>query len=326
MARRGIPSRWVSVILLRSWGRGASRSVAGRRGVACCDGWRGRVGDHRARAVREALLPQNETTFVSALPLGAVPRAWTLWSSSREAQRRVSERAVDAARMGIPAAILVCSQVEERPVQAGEDVASLVAYLSAANERVAVDKLCEWLVGACASKSIALAAGIPACRQNVVRSLVRSCALANVGVGIVDLLPGADLPVMAASQARLAFDVAAAYDRRLSASDFGLIAGGVVLAGLGYRSVSRSVSRALPPLAWAVRGGVAFAGTVATGAVARACASGTTPQRVAEAAAGGIGKGIEELSARLSQILSRRGREDRGPVGPGYISLGGEGE
>ena len=280
-----------------------------------------------ARAVREALLPQNETTFVSALPLeGAVPAgvdAVVILPGSPEA---AAERAVDAARMGIPAAILVCSQVEERPVQAGEDVASLVAYLSAANERVAVDKLCEWLVGACASKSIALAAGIPACRQNVVRSLVRSCALANVGVGVVDLLPGADLPVMAASQARLAFDVAAAYDRRLSASDFGLIAGGVVLAGLGYRSVSRSVSRALPPLAWAVRGGVAFAGTVATGAVARACASGTTPQRVAEAAAGGIGKGIEELSARLSQILSRRGREDRGPVGPGYISLGGEGE
>lgn len=280
-----------------------------------------------ARAVREALLPQNETTFVSALPLeGAVPAgvdAVVILPGSPEA---AAERAVDAARMGIPAAILVCSQVEERPVQAGEDVASLVAYLSAANERVAVDKLCEWLVGACASKSIALAAGIPACRQNVVRSLVRSCALANAGVGVVDLLPGADLPVMAASQARLAFDVAAAYDRRLSASDFGLIAGGVVLAGLGYRSVSRSVSRALPPLAWAVRGGVAFAGTVATGAVARACASGTTPQRVAEAAAGGIGKGIEELSARLSQILSRRGREDRGPVGPGYISLGGEGE
>lgn len=280
-----------------------------------------------ARAVREALLPQNETTFVSALPLeGAVPAgvdAVVILPGSPEA---AAERAVDAARMGIPAAILVCSQVEERPVQAGEDVASLVTYLSAANERVAVDKLCEWLVGACASKSIALAAGIPACRQNVVRSLVRSCALANVGVGVVDLLPGADLPVMAASQARLAFDVAAAYDRRLSASDFGLIAGGVVLAGLGYRSVSRSVSRALPPLAWAVRGGVAFAGTVATGAVARACASGTTPQRVAEAAAGGIGKGIEELSARLSQILSRRGREDRGPVGPGYISLGGEGE
>lgn len=280
-----------------------------------------------ARAVREALLPQNETTFVSALPLeGAVPAgvdAVVILPGSPEA---AAERAVDAARMGIPAAILVCSQVEERPVQAGEDVASLVAYLSAANERVAVDKLCEWLVGACASKSIALAAGIPACRQNVVRSLVRSCALANVGVGVVDLLPGADLPVMAASQARLAFDVAAAYDRRLSASDFGLIAGGVVLAGLGYRSVSRSVSRALPPLAWAVRGGVAFAGTVATGAVARACASGTTPQRVAEAAAGGIGKGIEELSARLSQIISRRGREDRGPVGPGYISLGGEGE
>jgi uncharacterized protein (DUF697 family) len=280
-----------------------------------------------ARAVREALLPQNETTFVSALPLeGAVPAgvdAVVILPGSPEA---AAERAVDAARMGIPAAILVCSQVEERPVQADEDVASLVTYLSAANERVAVDKLCEWLVGACAPKSIALAAGIPACRQNVVRSLVRSCALANVGVGVVDLLPGADLPVMAASQARLAFDVAAAYDRRLSASDFGLIAGGVVLAGLGYRSVSRSVSRALPPLAWAVRGGVAFAGTVATGAVARACASGTTPQRVAEAAAGGIGKGIEELSARLSQILSRRGREDRGPVGPGYISLGGEGE
>lgn len=280
-----------------------------------------------ARAVREALLPQNETTFVSALPLeGAVPAGVDAVVILPGSPEEAAERAVDTARMGIPAAILVCSQVEERPVQAGEDVASLVTYLSAANERVAVDKLCEWLVGACAPKSIALAAGIPACRQNVVRSLVRSCALANVGVGVVDLLPGADLPVMAASQARLAFDVAAAYDRRLSASDFGLIAGGVVLAGLGYRSVSRSVSRALPPLAWAVRGGVAFAGTVATGAVARACASGTTPQRVAEAAAGGIGKGIEELSARLSQILSRRGREDRGPVGPGYISLGGEGE
>lgn len=280
-----------------------------------------------ARAVREALLPQNETTFVSVHPLGSdvtagVDALVILPGSPEEA----AERALDAARMGIPAAILVCSQVEERPVQASEDVASLVTYLSASNERVAVDKLCEWLVGACASKSIALAAGIPACRQNVVRSLVRSCALANVGVGVVDLLPGADLPVMAASQARLAFDVAAAYDRRLSVSDFGLIAGGVVLAGLGYRSVSRSVSRALPPLAWAVRGGVAFAGTVVTGAVARACASGTTPRRVVEAAAGGIGKGAEELAARLSQLLRQRGREGRGPAGPGYISLGGDGE
>lgn len=75
-----------------------------------------------------------------------------------------------------------------------------------------------------------------------------------------------------------------------------------------------------------MRGGVAFAGTVITGAVASACASGATPQGVAEAAVGGIGKGVEQLSARLSQILRQRGREGHRPAGSVYISLGGDGE
>lgn len=114
-----------------------------------------------------------------------------------------------------------------------------------------------------------LAARVPLLREPVGEQLVASFARKNGIVAAAVWIPGADLPILVLNELRLVLRLAQAHG-----------AGGDVLerlpelaatlgAGLGLRALAREVLGVVPGAGWAVKAGVAYAGTRAVGEAAR---------------------------------------------------------
>ncbi len=241
--------------------------------------------------VRGAFVPELPGGCVRVLPMGeesapgadcALVLAGPDASAALGCARRI-------AGGGVPAAIAVESMLDRAEADLRPD--GLVSYVAGANDEALRESMASWLVGACEEKGIALAANFPFCRQAKVRELVRTCALGNAAVGAVAILPGADFPVMTASQAKLALDIAAAYGRPLRLERLADLAG-VLGAGVLYRAIARGLVGLAPGLGWALKAGMGYAGTVATA-------------RAMELRLGGEGlPGGAGLRARASQALA----------------------
>ena len=93
---------------------------------------------------------------------------------------------------------------------------------------------------------------------------IRTTSLQNAGVGVVVFVPGADMPIMTANQAKMVLQIAAAYGHLLSADRVKEIAG-VIAGGFVFRGVSRQLAGAIPALGWAVKGTMGYVGTQAIG-------------------------------------------------------------
>lgn len=131
----------------------------------------------------------------------------------------------------------------------------------------AVRRLGEWLVDSLGSKRLALAHNFTFIRRAVAEEAVRTTAWQNALVGAVALIPGADMPVMTANQAKMLLQIAAAYGQPLGAERVRELAA-VVGGGFVFRAIARQAVGVLPVLGWAVKGGVAYSGTVAMGRAA----------------------------------------------------------
>jgi uncharacterized protein (DUF697 family) len=114
-----------------------------------------------------------------------------------------------------------------------------------------------------------LAARLPALRPAVVESIVKSFSVQNGVLGVAIFIPGADFPVLTLNQIRMVLRIAAAYGEELDRQS-ALEVLSVVGAGLGFRAVSRQLAAIVPGLGWAVKGGIAYAGTRALGEAAAA--------------------------------------------------------
>ena len=77
-------------------------------------------------------------------------------------------------------------------------------------------------------------------------------------------IPGADMPVMTANQARMVLNIAAAYGEDLSMERARELLG-VLAAGFGLRALSRQVVKLVPVGGWAASAVIGYAGTVAMG-------------------------------------------------------------
>jgi uncharacterized protein (DUF697 family) len=77
-------------------------------------------------------------------------------------------------------------------------------------------------------------------------------------------IPGADMPVMTANQARMVLNIAAAYGEELS-MDRARELLGVLAAGFGLRALSRQAVKLVPVGGWAASAVIAYSGTVAMG-------------------------------------------------------------
>ncbi len=252
--------------------------------------------------VRSRFVPELPGGHVEVLPLGEEPAPGTdcaLVLAGADAPAALAAARRIAGR-GVPVAIAVES-VLDRAEEAMEPT-DLVSYVAGANDDALGDAIATWAVGACGEKGIALAANFPFCRAAKVRELVRACALGNAAVGAVGILPGADLPVMTASQAKLVLDIAAACGRPLRLERVADLAG-VLGAGFLYRAIARALVGLVPGVGWALKAGVGYAGTVATARAMelRLGARGLPPS----SARARVGQALEGLRDIARERLSR---------------------
>ncbi|HET7271644.1 MAG TPA: DUF697 domain-containing protein [Rubrobacter sp.] len=110
---------------------------------------------------------------------------------------------------------------------------------------------------------VALAKGYPPLRRAVCEEIVRHNARQNAVVGLLPI-PGADMPVMTANQARMVLNIAAAYGEELSMERAKELLG-VLAAGFGLRAISRQAVKLVPVGGWAAAAVIGYAGTVAMG-------------------------------------------------------------
>lgn len=128
----------------------------------------------------------------------------------------------------------------------------------------AVRSLGTWLSDQLAEKRIALAANFPFVRRAAAEEAIRATAFQNGVIGGVVFIPGADMPIMTANQAKMLLQIAAAYGQSLSADRVKELAA-VVGGGFLFRSIARQMVGVVPVVGWAVKAGVGYSGTLAMG-------------------------------------------------------------
>ena len=96
------------------------------------------------------------------------------------------------------------------------------------------------------------------------RSPVQATSLQNAGIGLVPIIPGADLPIMTLNQAKMVLQIAAAYGREMDKDRLKELAA-VVGGAYACRTLARELVEFVPVLGFAIRTGVAYGGTAALG-------------------------------------------------------------
>jgi len=110
---------------------------------------------------------------------------------------------------------------------------------------------------------VPLAKGYPVLRRAACDRIIHKNARENALIGLLPI-PGADMPVMTANQARMVLHLAAAYGEELSWQRARELMG-VLAAGFGLRALTRQVVKVVPVGGWAAAAAIGYAGTVAMG-------------------------------------------------------------
>lgn len=134
-------------------------------------------------------------------------------------------------------------------------------------EEQLLERMGAWVVAACRDKRLAFALAFPFVRRPLSLEAVGATSVQNAGVGLVVLLPGADLPVMTLNQAKMLLQIAAAYGQPMSLARVKELAC-VVGGAFACRSVARQLVGLVPALGWAVKAAIGYAGTEAMGRAA----------------------------------------------------------
>ena len=184
---------------------------------------------------------------------------------------------------GIPVAIIVRSAVESYDFSHLGFQDWEPEVIAASDGETLLTRLAEWIIRARPDKARAFSANFAFIRPIQVRALITACAIQNATVGAINLIPGSDLPIMTANQAKLALDIAASYGKGLSAGRIPEVAG-VVGAGFAYRALARTLLGLIPGVGWVLRAGLGFAGTVATGNAVKARFEAALPKESDETA------------------------------------------
>lgn len=132
-------------------------------------------------------------------------------------------------------------------------------------EGLPLDEIARAIAAALGEDAAPLAGRLPLLRDPVCKHIVESFARKNGLVGAAVFIPGVDLPVLALNQMRMLLRLDQAFGLELDPRERLPEIVAVVGAGFGLRTVARELLDFVPVAGWAVKGGVAYAGTRALG-------------------------------------------------------------
>ncbi len=118
------------------------------------------------------------------------------------------------------------------------------------------------------NKEVALAAAVPTFKEEVANRVIAETARQNAVIGVAVFIPGADMPIMTINQIRMILRLSAVYNQELSAKKLYEILA-VVGGGFVFREAARQTLLVIPVAGWAVKGGIAYGGTIAMGQLAK---------------------------------------------------------
>jgi uncharacterized protein (DUF697 family) len=174
----------------------------------------------------------------------------------------LTESLVRAKEAGVPTAVLALGQQTD-------DVSRrfshpLLDTITAEEPEALVPRLGSWLTDRVSGKRIALAANFAFMRKAVAEESVKATSFQNGVIGGVMIIPGADMPIMTANQAKMVLQIAAAYGEPLGAERIRELA--VVLGGaFALRAVARQALAFIPGFGWAIKAAIGYSGTLAMG-------------------------------------------------------------
>lgn len=178
------------------------------------------------------------------------------------------EGAIRVARTAVIPVVVVALGDEQRAAILADSLLQPISDLVVGQEpSEAIERLGHWLVDNLGSKRLALAHNFAFIRRVVADDAVKTTALQNALVGGVAIIPGADMPIMTANQAKMLLQIAAAYGQPMSVERVKELAA-VVGGAFVLRTVARQLLAVVPVLGWAIKGGIGYAGTLAMGKAA----------------------------------------------------------
>lgn len=224
----------------------------------------GAVPKNLTRALKEALIPENNTGLVnvSALSEGDTLRinpdcdiALIVAGSGGQA--------IGCARayfdVSVPVAILVESSVD---VEA-DNLPANTSLICAISPQLMLKKLAAWMVSTC-DKRTELATNFSFVRGTVIQKSISEHAAQNAIIGALPFGNGADMPVMAANQFLMSLDISSAHGRN-DVTEHLISGAGIIASSFVSRATARKLSSYLPGLGTVVRAGVGFGATYAIG-------------------------------------------------------------
>jgi uncharacterized protein (DUF697 family) len=158
------------------------------------------------------------------------------------------------------------------------------------------------IIGAAGDGAAALAASLPSVRRTYCDHVVITNAAQNGVIGVVVIIPGADMPAMTANQIRMVLKIAHAYGEELGV-DRALEILSIVGTGFVLRTLARQALDFVPGFGWAVKGAVGFSGTVALGQAAIAYFEAGAPLRLSRMQR--INRQVDRVTSRLPGPLRR---------------------
>jgi uncharacterized protein (DUF697 family) len=152
------------------------------------------------------------------------------------------------------------NKLQEAFKTTGDDIIFIPAM-----DRLAIDTvLIPAIVHKFPKKKLALAAKLPLFRDRVVDDIIANTAKQNAAIGVAVFVPGADMPLLTLNQVKMVLRIAAAYGEELSIQRLNEVLA-VVGGGFVLRAVARQILGFIPVAGWAIKGGIAYGGTLAVG-------------------------------------------------------------
>lgn len=104
----------------------------------------------------------------------------------------------------------------------------------------------------------------PAIRAVAARRVIDRTAAQNALIGLVFILPGADMPAMTLNQIKMVLSIASIYGEHIDLERAVELAG-IVGMGFGFRSLARLLVRSTPGFGWVLKAATGYTATMAVG-------------------------------------------------------------